>query len=173
MKIGILETGVIHEDLAKVHGAYPTMFERMLNSVNPDIEFFSVLSCEGDVPESPAGADGWIITGSKHGVYDDLPWIAPLIKFLQDCISEQVPVAGICFGHQILAEAMGGKVEKSNKGWGIGVQSYDLGARPSWMANGRTSFAGHAVHQDQIVDLPPDANVIASSNFCNYAAIIY
>ena len=173
MKIGILETGIIHEGLTKLHGAYPTMFERMLHSVDPEIEFFSIKTCEGEVPNAPSDADGWIITGSKHGVYDDLPWIAPLISFLQACSSEQVPVAGICFGHQILAEAMGGKVEKSDKGWGIGVHSYDLDTRPSWMTNGRSSFAGHAVHQDQIIDLPSDATVIASSEFCEYAAIVY
>lgn len=173
MKIGILETGEIHEDLAKEHGAYPTMFERMLHAVDPEIEFFSVKSCLGEVPESPTDADGWIITGSKFGVYDDLPWIAPLIRFLQECIAAKVPVAGICFGHQILAEAFGGKVEKSNKGWGIGVQSYDINGQPDWMKGAKNTFAGHAVHQDQIVDLPQEATVIASSDFCEYAAIIY
>lgn len=173
MKIGILETGEIHDDLLEAHGEYPSMFERMLHSVNPEIEFFSVKSCLGEMPESPAAADGWIITGSKHGVYDELPWIAPLMKFLQKCIATKTPVAGICFGHQILAEALGGKVVKSSKGWGIGVQSYDLHNLPAWMDGTKSTFAGHAVHQDQIINMPPNATVIASSDFCQYAAVVY
>lgn len=173
MKIGILETGEIHEDLHAEHGEYPTMFERMLHKVNPEIEFFAVKVCGGEMPAGPRDADGWIITGSKHGVYDDLPWIASLMDFLRECVAEQVPIAGICFGHQILAEALGGKVVKSDKGWGIGVHSYDVTAFPDWMEGAGTQFAGHAVHQDQIVALPDNATVIASSEFCEYAAIVY
>lgn len=173
MKIGILETGEIHEGLAANHGAYPKMFERMLLAENTDFTFISVKVCRGEIPDSPSDADAWIISGSKFGVYEDIPWIAPLKQFIRECFAARIPIAGICFGHQILAEAMGGKVVKSDKGWGVGVHSYEINSTPSWMTGVNSSFAGHAVHQDQIVELPDNATVIACSEFCKNAALIY
>ncbi len=173
MKIGILETGEIPENLLDKHGDYPSMFADMLRTENPGLEIFAVKVVGGEMPASPHDADGWIITGSRHGVYDDLPWIEPLKEFLRACINEDVPVAGICFGHQILAEALGGKVEKSDKGWGIGVHDYKVENLPLWMEDMGEGFSGHAVHQDQIVQQPPDSTVVASSDFCEYAALVY
>jgi len=173
MKIGILETGEIPENLLDKHGSYPSMFARLLKEAKPDVETFSVAVCNGEIPAAPDQADGWIITGSRHGVYEDLPWIAPLKHFLQQCLQDRVPVAGICFGHQLLAEALGGKVEKSPKGWGIGVQEYRSAAAPAWMKDSDTGFAGRAVHQDQITAQPPNSTILASSNFCEYAALAY
>ena len=63
-------------------------------------------------PEGIHDADGWLITGSRHGAYEDHPWIPPLEEFIRDAYAAQVPLVGICFGHQIIAQAMGGKVEK-------------------------------------------------------------
>lgn len=173
MKIGILETGEIPESLLDIHGDYPSMFARMLQDENPDLEIVPFKVLNGEMPTSPDVVDGWVITGSRHGVYDDLPWIDPLKEFLRECVRQKVPVAGICFGHQILAEALGGKVEKSDKGWGIGVHDYHAKNAPVWMKGMDQGFSGHAVHQDQIVKLPPDATVVASSEFCEFAALVY
>lgn len=173
MKVGILETGEISEDLYDKHGDYPTMFKALLHAIDPDVEFFSVRILEGELPEKPGAADGWIITGSKFGVYEDLPWIKPLKTFIQATVSEKIPMAGICFGHQILAQALGGEVEKSHKGWGLGVHDYRIDDKPTWMKGSHTGFSGHAVHQDQIIRLPDTATVIASSEFCPYAALVY
>ena len=155
MKIGILETGEVHPDLKPRHGDYPAMFEAMLRSVDPGLEFTTVRVVAGEMPAAPTQADAWIVTGSRHGVYDDLPWIAPLKDFLRDCIAARVPVVGICFGHQILAEALGGRAVKSDRGWGLGVQDYEVVARPGWMADLPGRFAVRALHQDQVVELPP------------------
>lgn len=173
MKIGILETGEISDDLLDKHGNYPSMFERLLHAIDPDVDFISFKVLDGELPETPDEADGWIITGSKFGVYEDLPWIESLKKFIQTAVKHDIPLAGICFGHQILAEALGGKVEKSHKGWGLGVHDYDIEAKPSWMHGIDKGFSGHAVHQDQVIELPESATVIASSEFCPYAALVY
>jgi len=173
MKIGILETGEISDDLYDKHGDYPTMFKALLHAIDPDVDFFSVRVLEGELPSSADAADGWIITGSKFGVYEDLPWIDPLKVFIRAAVDKKIPIAGICFGHQILAEALGGKVEKSHKGWGLGVHDYEIEAKPSWMEGAHEGFSGHAVHQDQIIELPESATVIASSEFCPYAALVY
>ncbi len=173
MKIGILETGEIHEDLESKHGEYPAMFVDMLRPENPDAEFVSYKVLHGVFPDSANSADAWVVTGSKYGVYEDLEWIGQLKEFLVSCLESRVPVAGICFGHQILAEALGGKVEKSSKGWGVGVHEYEFTSRPDWLSGDFGGFTGHAVHQDQIVELAPESNVIASSEFCQFAAVSY
>jgi len=173
MKIGILETGEVHPDLKARHGDFPAMFEAMLRAVDPSLEFTTVRVVSGEMPATPTQADAWIVTGSRHGVYDDLPWIGPLKAFLRDCIAARIPVVGICFGHQILAEALGGRAVKSDRGWGLGAQDYDVVARPGWMADLPDRFAVHALHQDQVVELPPGATVLAQSSHCPYAALAY
>ena len=173
MKIGILETGELTDDLSKKYGDYPSLFARMLHAVNPEIDFHSVKVLEGELPKAPRDAHGWIITGSKYGVYENHFWIDPLKEFIRLSVNTNTPLAGICFGHQILAEALGGKVEKSHKGWGLGVHNYTVTTKPSWMEGINGAFAGHAVHQDQVIILPETATVIASSEFCPYAALVY
>ncbi len=173
MKIGILETGEVNEALVGKHGDYPAMFAALLKASDQSLELAAVSVVNGAMPNNPHQADGWIVTGSRHGVYEDLPWIAPLKAFLRTCYAQAVPVVGVCFGHQILAEALGGKVEKSTKGWGVGVHKYHVVNRPKWMQHGADDFAVRALHQDQITHLPPHATVLASSDFCQYAALAY
>jgi GMP synthase-like glutamine amidotransferase len=173
MKIGILETGEVHPDLRARHGDYPAMFEALLKLADPTLEFAVVRVVAGELPASPTQADAWLVTGSRHGVYDGLPWIEPLKAFLRSAVAARVPVIGICFGHQILAEALGGRAKKSDKGWALGVQDYELVARPAWMDGLPDRFAVRALHQDQVVELPPDATVLARSPQCAFAAIAY
>lgn len=173
MRIGILETGEVAEELRARHGDYPAMFAALLGAADPGLAFFTVRVVAGEMPAGPEAADAWLVTGSRHGVYDGLPWIEPLKAFLRACVAARVPVVGICFGHQILAEALGGKVVKSDRGWGLGVQDYELVARPSWLADIPDRFAVNAVHQDQVTALPEGATVIARSAHCDYAALVY
>lgn len=173
MRIGILETGEVADGLRDRHGDYPAMFRRLLSAADPTIEFVTVRVVAGEMPGAPHDADGWIVTGSRHGVYDGLPWIAPLKAFLRDCVAARVPVVGICFGHQLLAEALGGGAAKSDRGWGLGVQDYEIVVRPSWLAHVPDRFAARALHQDQVFSLPADATVLARSSHCAVAAVAY
>ena len=172
MKIGILETGKVNPALVPAHGEYVPMFRAFLHRADPDIEVegWDIVD-EGRIPPSPHAADGWLITGSKFGVYDDLPWMEPLKDFLRDTYTARVPIIGICFGHQILAEAMGGKVMKSDRGWGCGVHQYRL--NDAGMDADSPHINVHAMHQDQVVEKPQHARVIASSDFCEYAGLAY
>lgn len=173
MRIGILECGEVSEELRRRHGGYPVMFERLLGAVDPGLDFATVSVVNGGMPAAAGDADAWIVTGSRHGVYDPLPWIEPLKAFLRRCLAEGVPVVGICFGHQLLAEATGGRAEKAPGGWGLGVQEYDLVRRPSWLADLPDRFAVRAIHQDQVTEKPAGAVVLASSPFCPFAALAY
>jgi len=163
MKIGILQTGRPPVALQDRHAQYPTMFERLFEGHGFSFETFAVID---DVfPASIHACDGWLITGSAHGAYDPLPWIARLEGFIRDAYKAGVPVAGICFGHQVMAQALGGKVEKYSGGWGVGTMEYRL-------SNGET-IRVNALHQDQVVQKPADAEVICSSEFCENAGLAY
>ena len=173
MLIGVLETGKVNPDLVPRFGKYPPMFAAWLRSAAPGARMRTYSTIDGEIPASPVECDAWLVTGSKHGVYDDLPWIEPLKAFLRITRAAGQPIIGICFGHQLLAEAMGGRAVKSDKGWGAGVHDYQVLRRPGWMTDGPDSFAIHAMHQDQVTVIPEDATVLAASPFCEYAMLAY
>lgn len=175
MKLGILETGRLAPELEARHGRYDLMFARLMESGGIDIaqEVYPVV--DGVFPDAVYACDAWLVTGSKHGVYEDLPWIPPLKQFLQDAYAAEVPLIGVCFGHQIMAEALGGRAEKSPKGWGAGAHSYQASEDdPAWFgALPASALSLLAMHQDQVTVVPPDARVIATSDFCENAALAY
>ena len=173
MLIGILQTGDVPEALVQRHGEYAPMFEAWLSPAGPGLSFRAYAAHDGEIPASPTECDAWLITGSKHGVYDDLPWIEPLKAFLRAARAAGRPIVGVCFGHQLLAEALGGRAAKSAKGWGAGVHDYQVVRRPGWMNGGPDRFAIHAMHQDQVTAIPEDATVLAASPFCRFAMLAY
>lgn len=173
MKIGILESGHLSDTLKAKYGGYPDLYQRLVAPHLPEATFFAVSVIDGEVAESPHQADGWIISGSRHGVYENEPWIPHLEDFLRACMRESVPIVGICFGHQILAQAMGGKVENSKSGWGVGIHEYQLLNHPDWLEIKGDSFSVPAIHQDQIIKAPIGAHLFATSDFCPIAGLIY
>ena len=164
MKIGILQAGHSPPELAEKFGNYDEFFKRLL--AGNSFEFSSYLVVDGVFPADIQEADGWLISGSKFGVYEAHEWIARLEDFLRAAFAAGKPMVGICFGHQILAQALGGKVEKFEGGWSAGVESYQLDGYSedvtllSW-------------HQDQIIERPTQARVVGRSAFCQYAALAY
>ena len=162
MLIGILQTGVSPEQLSGSMGDYPDMFQRLLAGHGFRFKTWRVL--EGEFPPDVQAADGWLITGSRHGAYEDHPWIAPLEAFIRASYAAHVPMVGICFGHQIMAQAMGGRVEKYPEGWAVGPTEYDFGGKPVVL---------NAWHQDQVVAKPDSAQVVGSNAFCANAALMY
>lgn len=174
MRLGILETGKVDEALAVRHDQYPDMFARLFRKEDPSIDVQSYAVIDDEFPDSVSECDAWLLTGSRHGVYDGLPWIEKLKDFLRRARAAGVPIIGICFGHQIMAEAFGGRVEKSSKGWGLGVQEYEiLPDAPEWMEGAPERIALQVVHQDQIKEIPADASCLATSPFCEYAMLAY
>ena len=167
MKLAILETGRPPGDLAPKFGDYPTMFARLLGP-EFDVERFNVAA--GQLPGDAAAHHAYLITGSPAGVYDPLPWIEPLCGFIRAAKGSRM--VGICFGHQIMAEALGGHVEKSNKGWGAGLHRYSIVRREPWM-DGEQTIAVPASHQDQVVVQPPNTRILAESAFTPLAGLAW
>ena len=173
MIIGVLETGPVADALKADYVRYGSVFESMLRPYLPDARFDYYIVYDNQLPATVDAADGWLITGSKFGAYEDHDWIPKLEAFLRNAYDARVPVVGICFGHQILAQALGGKVVKSEKGWGLGRHTYEITGKAKWMAAENGQFSSHAIHQDQVASLPDDAHVLARSDFCPYAALAY
>ncbi|MFK7753980.1 MAG: type 1 glutamine amidotransferase [Sedimentitalea sp.] len=162
MKIGILQTGHVPEDLQAENGNYDQIFAQFLDGRGFEFDTYAVV--DGVFPTGAQAADGWLITGSRYGAYEDLAWIAPLEELIREIYASERAMIGVCFGHQIIAQALGGRVEKVAKGWSIGRQDYPL--------NGQ-SYALNAWHQDQVVTCPPGAEVVSQTDFCEHAALLY
>jgi GMP synthase-like glutamine amidotransferase len=168
MKVGILETGGPPQPLVARFGGYPAMLERLLG---PGWETARYDVAAGALPSDPSGQDGWLITGSPAGVYEPHAWIPPLEDFLR-AAKGKAKLVGICFGHQIMAQAFGGRVEKSERGWGIGLHGYEVREKAPWMDEA-ASFAIPVSHQDQVVALPPAARILAANIFSPFALLAY
>jgi len=173
MKIGILETGLLRDRMTARFDPYPIMFADFLGLAQRDFEFETVSVIRGEVAGSIYDCEGWLITGSRHGVYDNLDWMPPLQAFIRELAVAGLPLVGVCFGHQIVAQALGGEVLKSDRGWGVGLHRYQVEQRHSWMKDQPRQAGIYAFHQDQVVRLPPDAQVFLSSEFCPYAGLSY
>jgi GMP synthase-like glutamine amidotransferase len=167
MRVAILETGAPSAALAERFGDYPSMFERLLE-LGP-LPSFQVN--QGAWPKSVGDYDAYVVTGSPAGVYDPLPWIAELKSFLR-AAKGQAALVGVCFGHQVMAEAFGGHVIKSPKGWGLGLQHYQVIDPQPWMDHA-PGFSIPASHQDQVILHPPEAKVIAANPLTHFAALAY
>ena len=154
MKIAILEPGYPPKDLQPRFGTYGEMFARMLGE-GVTTEVFDVRN--GAYPGD--GFGGYLITGSAAGVYDDQPWIPQLSSWIRANASKS-PMVGVCFGHQIMAEALGGKVKKSDKGWGVGLHTYALNTTAPWMDRDARTLSVPASHQDQVVEIAPGTEVL-------------
>jgi GMP synthase-like glutamine amidotransferase len=167
-RIAILETGAPPPALAARHGDYPAMFRELLGE-GFVFETFDVQA--GQWPE--AGAfDAAIITGSAAGVYEGDVWIGELLDWIR-AAKGQTKLVGVCFGHQAMAEALGGRVEKSGKGWGVGLHRYQVVSAEPWMSPAASAVAIPASHQDQVVEKPTDARVLLCSDFTPFAGLAW
>ena len=167
-RIAILETGAPPPALAAAHGDYPAMFRTLLGE-GFEVATFDVQA--GQWPD-PGAFDAAIITGSSAGVYEADPWIADLLDWIR-AAKGRTRLVGVCFGHQAMAQALGGRVEKSDRGWGVGLHRYDVVSAEAWMTPTAGTVAIPASHQDQVVETPADARIILRSDFTPFAGLAW
>ncbi len=166
MHIGILQTGRFPPALEARHGKMEGFFFDLFERAGSDFTYRIYATIDGVVPREKGECEAYLITGSPHGVYEDLPWIASMSAFIRRAADDGEKLLGICFGHQAIAHALGGSVEKSAKGWGIGVHDYQVTAPAAWMDRDIERFTLLVSHQDQVVTAPAGARIHASSDFC-------
>ena len=169
MKLGILRTDAVRPELEPVFGQYPDMFSALLRHADPDLEYVVYDVEVGEYPVDIDEVDAYLMTGSKSSVYEDQPWIIELMAFIRALNARHKKLLGICFGHQLVAQALGGKTEKSAKGWGVGLHTHRFATAPSWHDQGDVDLHILVSHQDQVVVVPDSARVLAGSEFCENA----
>jgi GMP synthase-like glutamine amidotransferase len=169
-RLGLLQCGYIPPALVPTYGDYPEAFADLFAPYDLDLVTYDVQA--GPLPVSPADCDGWVVSGSATSAYEPLAWIGALEGFLRRLVEAQAPTVAVCFGHQVLAQAFGGRVAKAGVGWGVGAHDYEVvGAPAPWMeppADGSVRLI--ASHQDQVVELPDDAVLVARTDHCPVAA---
>lgn len=168
MKIGILQCDDVLEELQPEFGNYPDMLQRMFLAIDPDLEFEVFDVRIGAYPETVDACAAYVSTGSRHGVTDGLAWVAELEAYIRLLDAGRKTFVGVCFGHQALATALGGEVERSPRGWGVGVTASEIRQREGWMDPFQGNLDLVASHQDQISRLPAGVQVLAGSDFCPY-----
>lgn len=176
MKLTIAETGKPPAEIASDWPSYPAMFEAMLNGAGGTYDVEAIDVTEGREVGTPRAGEALLVTGSPMGVYEDHAFIPPLEAAVRAWAEAGRPVVGICFGHQLIARAFGAPVEKSERGWGVGVHTYEVVGDVPWEAEegeGPDRFACAVSHQDQVLAAPPGFHRVAGSAFCPFGTLAH
>lgn len=167
MHIGLLECDHVAERFRHIAGGYRDMFAELLKALNePGLRVTHYDVCHGELPDSPAACEAYLCTGSQYSVYDTFTWVDALQRFLRALHDARKPYVGICFGHQMLAQALGGEVGRAPQGWGVGIQEMEILAQEPWMQPPQPICRLQYMHADQVLRLPEDGVPLGRSEHC-------
>ncbi|MGU9962340.1 MAG: glutamine amidotransferase-related protein [Candidatus Puniceispirillales bacterium WSBS_2018_MAG_OTU23] len=171
-RLCILQAGEVNSKVCASIPRSQDMYNALFSTIAPEITLTYIMVCDNEFPQSVDEFDAYLITGSPSGAYDNDEWIARLQVFIKTAYAANKPLIGICFGHQIIAQALGGKVEKSPKGWGVGVRTVAVKNHAGIIPEDKTEYSLLYMHQDQVVTAPTGSTVLAGDEFCPIAGFI-
>jgi len=166
MKLTILQCEDFKDAVDIKKYDYPALFKKLFaEAAAPEnLEFDVYNVCEGKFPTVSPQLK-LVITGSLASAYDETPWIRALKKFIQEAYARGARMAGICFGHQIIAEALGGKVLRGPEaGEGLRFSELKTDFGKKYFPDGR--YCIEYSHNDRVFKLPPNAALVSGSDFC-------
>jgi GMP synthase-like glutamine amidotransferase len=173
MKLTIIQLDESPHAVRDRFARYEPQYERLFSAITDRFEYDYVYPLDGQALPDPAGLEAIAITGSATGVYDHPAWINPMRGFIRAAYTAKTPMLAVCFGHQLMADALGGDVRLSEKGWGVGRQEYRQVTTPDFARDLPANLAIAASHQDQVITPPDCAKVWLSSDFCPNAGLVY
>jgi GMP synthase-like glutamine amidotransferase len=168
VRIGLLLVGHVADTSTYIAGDYPELFGALLG---PDVELVRYDLDEDRFPDSGAECDGWLLSPSRCSVYDAHPWIASAEDLLRELLATERPYVGICFGHQLVAQALGARVARSADGWEVGAHDYEIVTGRAWMRPPRATIRLIASHEDQVLEVPDGAELLARADGCPIAGL--
>jgi GMP synthase (glutamine-hydrolysing) len=120
---------------------------------------------------APERFAGLIVTGSASSVTERAPWMLRIEEYLARAVEREQPLLGICFGHQLLGQALGGLVERNPRGREMGTVELRIIADDPLLDGSIAPALAHATHVDSVTVLPRDAQVLATTALEPHAAL--
>lgn len=171
-RLGLLTCDRLWEPLRSAHGDYAEMYSALLRATGAEFELVSFAVHAGELPPRSDVCDAWLVSGSRASAFENRPWITSLLDFVRATHTAGVRQVGICFGHQVLAHALGGRVERASGGWGLGNVELTLRDRAAIPSNVPDRPRLFMAHQDQVIKLPPGAAWLAEAPHCPHAMFV-
>lgn len=147
----------------------PQKIVAMFESIEAPFDYTVYQATEGDLPSSLSDCDAYLVTGGPCSVYDKYAWIRELEQFVRRAYEGGSPLIGICFGHQLIAQSLGGQVRRADQGWLVGLHDIAVQTEKFWMRGSASSLSLYFINEDQVVAMPPNAELVAGSNVCPHA----
>jgi GMP synthase-like glutamine amidotransferase len=142
-----------------------------LQPLRPGWQFDVWQARDGQLPPAPQAYQGWVLTGSVASVNDGEPWMLQLADLVRQAHQRRVPLVGLCFGHQMVAHALGGTVGLSPGGWRIGTAPTQYAEALPFMQPAQARISLFAAHQEQVLQPPPGARVVGGDSFAPVGAM--
>jgi len=171
IKLGILQTN--HDKSVEVGDAFPDdahRFRDMFDAQDDRYQYRIYMTIGGEVPQHLSEQDAFMITGSPLSVLDQHVFSDDLMAFIRKCDAAKKPLMGACFGHQAIALALGGSVERLNSGYNVGIEDTVYQAKRPWMVPDRERLPMYVFHEDAVTELPEGCDLLGSTAGCKNAS---